>query len=161
MERLRGEGVEVVARVDDIRRIQALDQGLSRLFRLVAGLGIAGGVAVLVASLYAAVQRKRRELAILRLVGLTRPDVFAFPVYQGTLLAGLALAVALGAYGALAALINRTFAAELDLGQRICTLPAGDLVRAAAAVLVLAAASSLLAAWQATRIDPAEAIREE
>jgi len=61
----------------------------------------------------------------------------------------------------LAALINRTFAAELDLGQRICTLPAGDLVRAAAAVLVLAAASSLLAAWQATRIDPAEAIREE
>ena len=83
VERLRTEGVEVVARADDIRRIQVLDQGLARLFWLVASLGVAGGVAVLVASLYAAVQRKRRELAILRLIGLTRLDVFFFPIVPG------------------------------------------------------------------------------
>jgi putative ABC transport system permease protein len=161
VERLRAEGVEVVARADDVRRIQVLDRGLARLFWLVASLGIAGGVAVLVASLYAAVQRKRRDLAVLRLVGLTRPDVFFFPLCQGLVLAGLGVAVALAAYGALAALINRAFAADLDLGQRICDLPAQTLGQAVVAVLGLALASSLAAAWTATRIDPAEAIREE
>jgi putative ABC transport system permease protein len=161
VERLRAEGVEVVARADDVRRIQVLDRGLARLFWLVASLGIAGGVAVLVASLYAAVQRKRRDLAVLRLVGLTRPDVFFFPLYQGLALAGLGVAVALAAYGALAALINRAFAADLDLGQRICDLPAQTLGQAVVAVLGVALASSLAAAWAATRIDPAEAIREE
>jgi putative ABC transport system permease protein len=161
VERLRTEGVDVVARADDIRRIQVLDQGLARLFWLVASLGVAGGVAVLVASLYAAVRRKRRELAILRLIGLTRLDVFCFPIDQGMALAGLGLALALGAYAALAAIINRAFAAELGLGQRICALPPATLLIASLAVLALATASSLLAAWQATRIDPAEAIREE
>ena len=161
VRRLGSEGVEVSARVDDIRRIQVLDRGLARLFWLVASLGVAGGAAVLVASLYAAVQRKRRDLAILRLVGLTRPDVFFFPVYQGSALAAMGLVLALAAYGVLAGLINHAFAADLDLGQRICALPAGTLYGAAAAVLAVAAASSVLAAWEATRIDPAEAIREE
>jgi putative ABC transport system permease protein len=161
VERLRAEGVEVVARADDVRRIQVLDRGLARLFWLVASLGIAGGVAVLVASLYAAVQRKRRDLAVLRLVGLTRPDVFCFPLYQGLALAALGVGVAVLAYGALALVINRAFAADLDLGQRICELPTQTLGQAVVAVLGVALASSLAAAWAATRIDPAEAIREE
>ena len=161
VERLRGQGVEVLARADDVRRIQVLDRGLARLFWLVASLGIAGGVAVLVASLYAAVQRKRRDLAVLRLVGLTRPDVFFFPLYQGLALAALGAGVAVLAYGALAALINRAFAADLELGQRICDLPVETLAQAVAAVLGVALASSLAAAGAATRIDPAEAIREE
>ncbi len=161
VERLRAEGVEVSARADDVRRIQVLDRGLARLFWLVASLGVAGGIAVLVASLYAAVQRKRRDLAILRLVGLTRPDVFFFPVYQGAALAALGLGLALAAYAVLARLINHAFAADLDLGQRICELPPATLHAAAVAVLATAVASSLLAAWEATRIDPAEAIREE
>jgi putative ABC transport system permease protein len=161
VERLRAEGVEVVARADDVRRIQVLDRGLARLFWLVASLGIAGGVAVLVASLYAAVQRKRRDLAVLRLVGLTRPDVFFFPLYQGLALAALGVGVAVLAYGALAVVINQAFAADLDLGQRICDLPAQTLGQAVVAVLGVALASSLAAAWAATRIDPAEAIREE
>jgi putative ABC transport system permease protein len=161
VERLRAEGVEVVARADDVRRIQVLDRGLARLFWLVASLGIAGGVAVLVASLYAAVQRKRRDLAVLRLVGLTRPDVFCFPLYQGLALAALGVGVAVLAYGTLAVVINRAFSADLDLGQRICELPAQTLGQAVVAVLGVALASSLAAAWAATRIDPAEAIREE
>jgi putative ABC transport system permease protein len=161
VERLRAEGVEVVARADDVRRIQILDRGLARLFWLVASLCIAGGVAVLVASLYAAVQRKRRDLAVLRLVGLTRPDVFFFPLYQGLALAALGVGVAVLAYGALAVVINQAFAADLDLGQRICDLPAQTLGQAVVAVLGVALASSLAAAWTATRIDPAEAIREE
>jgi putative ABC transport system permease protein len=158
---LGAEGIEVIARVDDIQRIQVLDRGLQRLFWLVASLGIGGGAAVLVASLYAAVERKRRELAVLRLVGLTRGDVFFFPLSQGLGLALLGMLLSVLASGGLAAVINGAFAAELALGQRICALPPEALGMAGVGLASIATASSLLAAWRATRIDPAEAIREE
>ncbi|AHE99207.1 ABC transporter permease [Thioalkalivibrio paradoxus] len=159
--RLTDQGIEVIAEVDAIQRIQVLDAGLGRLFWLIALLGVSGGVAVLVASLYAAVERRRRDLGVLRLVGLARRHVFFFPVAQGVIIAGLGLAAGMASYLGLAVAINRAFAADLAPGEKFCTLPPGYLLAAVAATLLLAVLSSLAAAWRATRIDPAEAIREQ
>ncbi|MCG5495601.1 FtsX-like permease family protein [Ectothiorhodospira variabilis] len=158
--RLREQGLEFVAQVEAIERIQVLDEGLGRLFWLIALLGISGGTAVLVASLYAAVERLRRDLGVLRLLGLSRRHVFFFPVAQGLMMAGLGLVAALAGYASLAWAINRTFASELAPGERFCTLPGEQILMAIAATLALAVLASLVAAWRATRIDPAEAIRE-
>jgi len=159
--RLEAEGVPVVAEIEAITRIQVLDRGLTRLFWLIAVLGIGGGVAVLVASLYASVERKRRDLAMLRLIGFSRGDLFLFPVFEGLMIAGGGLLTALGSYAALAAVINRVFAEEMPASGRICQLPAGHVAAAAALTLGVAVASALLAAWKATHIDPADAIRDE
>ncbi|MCG5524035.1 FtsX-like permease family protein [Ectothiorhodospira haloalkaliphila] len=158
--RLQEQGLEFVAQVEAIERIQVLDEGLGRLFWLIALLGISGGTAVLVASLYAAVERLRRDLGVLRLLGLARWHVFFFPVAQGVMIAALGLLAALGGYASLAWAINRTFASELAPGERFCTLPGEQILIAIAATLALAVLASLVAAWRATRIDPAEAIRE-
>ena len=61
----------------------------------------------------------------------------------------------------MANLINRLFAAYLEKGESFCTLSfshAGIVLLFAAGVAVL---SSILAAINATRADPAEAMREE
>lgn len=158
---LAAEGVETVAEVEAIERIQVLDAGLTRLFRLIALLGICGGTAVLVASLYAAVERRRRDLGVLRLLGLARAHVFFFPVAQGLMIAALGLAASFAGYGALAAVIERSFASELAAGEAFCALPPGQAPLVGALVLGLAALASLVAAWRATRVDPAEAIREQ
>lgn len=158
---LRGEGLEVVAAVDAIERIQVLDRGLTQLFWLIAVLGVVGAGAVLVASLYAAVERERKDLGVLRLIGLARKDVFLFPVFQGALIAMLGVAVAWVGYSLLSEVINRVFGNELSAGQAICRLPAGYPWLAMLATLTLAIMSSLIAAWKATLIEPAEAIREE
>ncbi len=159
--RLRADGIEVIAEVEDIRRIQVLDRGLSQLFWLIAALGVAGAAAVLVASLYAAVERERKDLGVLRLIGLSRTDVFWFPLFQGGLIAMLGMLLGWSGYLLLAEVINHVFGDQLSAGQAICRLPPSYPWLALSATVALALLSALVAAWKATRIDPAEAIREE
>lgn len=158
---LSGQGIAVIAEVEAIRRIQILDQGLTRLFQLIALLGVVGGAAVLIASLYASVERERGNIGILRLVGLARHHVFYYPLFQGQIIAGLGILLALAGYAALAALIDRSFNLDLAPGAQMCQLPAEYLIAALLLTLLLALLSSLIAAWSATRIEPAEAIRQE
>lgn len=159
--RLKGQGIEVIAEVEAIERIQVLDRGLTRLFWLIALLGLFGGTAVLVASLYAAVERRRRDLGVLRLLGFARRHVFFFPIAQGLMIAALGLAAGFGGYAALAATINHAFASELAPGEAFCVLPGPYVPVFCLTTLALAALASLAAAWRATCIDPAEVIREQ
>ncbi|MDY0367930.1 MAG: ABC transporter permease [Candidatus Syntrophosphaera sp.] len=159
--RLKDQGIEVIAEVEAIERIQVLDQGLTRLFWLIALLGLFGGTAVLVASLYAAVERRRRDLGVLRLLGFSRRHVFFFPIAQGLMITALGLTAGFGGYGALAATINHAFASELAVGEAFCVLPWAYVPVFCLVTFVLATLASLAAAWRATNIDPGEVIREQ
>lgn len=155
------QNIDVLTQVQEIERVKILDRGLTRIFWLVAIVGIVGGIAALVASLYAAVERKKRDIGVLRLMGLSRNAVFWFPIYQGVTIAALSVVVAIGVFSALASVINFVFAADLKLGEKICFLPFSYFLYAFLLTTFAAALSSLLAAWKSTAIDPAEAIREE
>ncbi len=155
------EDLEVIAEVGAIQRIQVLDKGLTRLFWLIAVLGIVGAIAVLTASLYAAVERETKNLGILRLLGLSRTDVFWFPVFQGLTIAMIGTSISILCYGVLSLIINYTFGHELPGDEAICRLPYDYFVVAFLAVIALSCISSFLAAWKATNIETAEAIREE
>ncbi|MCA1794332.1 MAG: FtsX-like permease family protein [Desulfobacteraceae bacterium] len=159
--KLRSQGIDVLAEVAAIERIHTLDQGLTRLFLLIALLGLFGGTAVLVASLYAAVERRRRDLGVLRLLGFARRHVFFFPMAQGLMLAVLGLLAGLGGYAVLAGVINQAFAKELAVGEAFCAMPWRYLPVFGFSTLILAVLASLTAAWRATNIDPAEVIREQ
>jgi len=158
---LRRQGIQALAEVEAIERIRTLDRGLTRLFWLIALLGVLGAGAVLVASLYAAVERERKDLGVLRLIGLARGDVFWFPLFQGGIIAVLGVAVAIAGYAGLGLLINQVFGQDLAPGEEVCRLPDHYPPLALLFTLLLALLSALLAAWRATRIEPAEAIREE
>jgi putative ABC transport system permease protein len=155
------QGISVQTMAQEIERVQILDRGLTRIFWLVAAVGILGGMASLVANLYAAVERKKRDISVLRLMGLARRQVFRFPLYQGLTMAGLSVLLASGGYALFEAIINQLFAADLRLGQKICTLPVHYFGMALLITTGIALLSSLLAAWKTTQIDPAEALREE
>jgi putative ABC transport system permease protein len=155
------QDVPVVSQSQSIARIRIFDQALTRMFWLVAVVGIVGGAAALIASLYAAVERKRRELGMLRLLGIPRRSVFLFPIYQSGCVAVLGSLIALLGYGLLAAIINQVFARDLDLGEKLCRLPPIYLAVAVLATVTFAIACALVAGIRATQIDPAEAIRHE
>lgn len=159
--KLKAQGVEVTAEVAAIERIRTLDRGLSRLFWLISLLSLFGGTSVLVSSLYAAVERRRRDLGVLRLLGFARWHVFFFPVAQGLIIAALGLVAGFGGYGVLALAINRAFSSQLAPGEAFCFLPASSIPLFSLATILLAALASLVAAWRATCIDPAEVIREQ
>lgn len=158
---LREQDIEVTAQLESIERVRILDRGLTRIFWLIAIVGIGGGLLALVTSLYAAVERKKKDIAVMRLIGLSRFDVSCFPIYQGVTIAVLGIMVATTTYFLLAGVINYTFSSDLEMGQKICHLSSSHLVYATLITVVGAFFSSLLAAWKAIQIDPAEALREE
>jgi putative ABC transport system permease protein len=155
------QDIDVITKVQEIEKVKVLDRGLTRIFWLVAIVGIAGGMAALIASLYASVERKKRDISVLRLMGLSRVEVFQFPIYQGIIIAFLSVIVAIGGYALLSSIINFVFSADLKMGQKICSLPINYFVFTFIVTCLIAALSSMLAAWKTTQIDPAEAIREE
>ena len=68
---------------------------------------------------------------------------------------------ALAFFGSLAKIINTLFAAHLRPGESFCRLPWQELTSALAATLAVAALAAVLAAWRVSRIEPAEALRDE
>jgi putative ABC transport system permease protein len=159
-DRLRAEGKEVRTRADDIEMVQAVDRTLGFIFSVIAGLAVGGYLLSLASSLWANVDRKRRELALMRLVGYPPLAALAFPAIQAGLIAlfGAVLSAALA--HAVATAVNAALAGNLNREEFVCLLRAADLAVAAVATLVLALISSTLGGYRAVRIDPAESLRE-
>lgn len=153
-------GVETVTRAADIESVTALNRALSRIFAIVAGLGGLGYVAALAVSLWTDVERKRRTLALLRLLGLPRRALGALPLLQAALIAGLGFLAALGLYLVAALVVNRSFAEGLIPGERLAGLPAGHILVAFLVTLLVALLAAALAARRAARIEPAEGLRD-
>lgn len=160
-QKLKAQGIPVIAKLEAIRRIKILDSGLTRLFWLVAALGIIGAICVLTASLYGSVERKRSQLAVLRLLGFSRRDLFFFPVFEGLFLASFSSVLAVIGFEVVSGVINEVFKNEMRAGERICELSHWILFATLALTLLISGLSSLVGAWKTSRIDPAEALREE
>jgi len=120
------------------------------VFYLVASVALVGGIAALVASLYASAERKKRDISMMRLLGLSPGQVFRFPVFQGLIVVALGILTAGGLY---------LLAARIEPDAVLLEPPV--LAGTAGIILMAAFISSLFAAYKATRIDPAEAIRVE
>jgi putative ABC transport system permease protein len=149
----------VTSRLDEIRQIQAMDSGLTKVFWLVALVGIAGGLASLIASLLATVERKKRDLSVLRLMGMSGWEVLSFPIANGVYLALGGAALAIVFFYTMAFFINR--ALEFRPGEKLCVLPVELIGLAVVMTLAVAGLASLFAAARAATIEPAEALRDE
>ena len=159
-DRLQATRIEVFTRAAEIEQLKALDANLGLLFWLIAGIGGAGFLLSLGVSLWGAVERKRRDLALLRLLGFRARATLFFPVTQATVVALLGALLALALYTAAAAVLNGHFAATLGAGERACRLEAIHIALALAATLGSAWLASILAGTRAARIEPAEGLRE-
>lgn len=152
--------VPTVSRLREIQGLTSFSTGLDDLFRLVAIVAVVGGMAALLASLYAAVERKKRDISMMRLLGLSPMRVAGFPIYQGGFVALGATLVAFAGFFAVGALVDRLLAAELN-GEHAVVLQPELMGLTIALILALAVVSALLAARKTTMIEPAEAIRVE
>jgi putative ABC transport system permease protein len=152
-------GLQVRAAEDEVRRIRALDRNLGAVFSLIGLVAGAGFVTALAASLWGNVERKRRALGILRLMGATRLGLVAFPLTHGLAIAALGFALAAGAAALVAGMINARFADQSGLGA-VCTLVPWHLALALGVTLVAAAAAALAGGFKASRLEPTEGMRE-
>ena len=155
------QGLPVHTEAQRIKEVIDLDRYLTLLFWGIAAVGMVGGAMALLASSYAAVERKRRDLGVLRLLGVSRRTLFRYPMYQSLMICVGGFIVALLFFFGMAIAINDWFHHHLSPGESFCRLPPAALTGAFGLTLMVAMLAATCAAWRVTQIDPAEALRDE
>ncbi|MBK1642384.1 lipoprotein ABC transporter permease [Chromatium okenii] len=157
---LTAEGIDVRSQLTEIAAMQALDRNLTRVFWLIAGIGTLGFLASLAANLLANVERKRRELSILRLIGFPTASLMLFPITQAALIALFGALAAVLVYLPVTLTLNDWFTLSLQPGESICRLLPIHLALALGTTLLGAMTAAAWAGWRAARIAPAEGVRD-
>jgi putative ABC transport system permease protein len=154
------QGIEVRTKAKDIELVQRMDRNLSAVYWAIAAIGLIGFSLSLGASLWANVDRKRKELSVLRLVGFRTADIIWFPVLQSLYTAIFGWALAVGIYFAAAWAINDMLATQLEAGQEVCRLLREHYLIALALTAGSATLAAALAGLRSARIEPSEGLRE-
>jgi putative ABC transport system permease protein len=153
-------GIEVRTQAADIETVRRMDNTLSAIYWAIALIGLGGFSLSLGASLWANVDRKRKELSVLRLVGFRTGEIVLFPLMQGLYTAVFGWMLACGIYMAAAWSINAMLAPQLDKAQKICRLLPEHYLVALGITLGAALLAAILAGLRAARVEPSEGLRE-
>jgi len=157
---LTAEGMDVRTQAGDIDRVQSMERNLTAVFWTIAVIGLLGFSFSLGASLWANVDRKRRELSVLRLVGFRTGDIVWFPVLQALFTALLGWGVASLVYLGVEQSINRMLASQLQQGQSVCLLLPEHFMVAVVFTVGSAVVAAGLGGFRAARIEPSDGLRE-
>ena len=159
-EWMRGSGLEVRTRAREIENVRAIERVLSFIFGVIAGIAVVGCGLSLGGSLWINADRKRHDLALLRLLGFVAHSVLIVPVVQALLIAAAAFGLAYGAYAVGAVLFNRVLGANLAATEFVCRLAWNDVVVAGALTLLVALTAAVAGGLRASRVEPADCLRE-
>lgn len=158
---LEAEGIRMGTRAADIERVRLMDKYLNLLFALIAGGALAGGTVCLLSSLYSNVERKRRELAVLRLLGVHGVTLCAFPLAAGLSATALGLGLGLLCFHLLGLGINGVAAQFTLSGETLCVLTLRQQGLALLLALAAAVAAGATAALRLLGLQPAACLRDE
>ena len=140
--------------------MRSIDENLSVIFWIIACVGAIGFAFSLGASLWANVDRKRKELSVLRLVGFKSGRIVMFPVLQSCYTAVLGWLLAVLVYLVFEYLINVFLAPQLKLDRNLCFLLTQHFLWALALTIVIAIFAAILGGLRAARIQPSDGLRE-
>jgi putative ABC transport system permease protein len=152
--------VEVRTRSAEIELVQSMNRNLTAIYWAIALVGLVGFSLSLGASLWANIDRKRKELSVLRLVGFRTADIVWFPMVQALFTAVLGWALAVAIYLATALVINDMLAAQLETGQQVCRLLPWHYAIALLLTCTAAVLAAGLAGLRSARVEPSEGMRD-
>jgi putative ABC transport system permease protein len=158
---LAAENIQTDTRLAEIELMQRLDDRLTVLFVIIAVLAAAGYVLSLTVSLWSNTDRKRRELSVLRLIGLKATALACVPGIQALMTALLGWATAVGLYLVTEQFINALFRQALQAQQVLSRLEIKHFAVAGAITLLLAIIASMAAGFRAAALSPSEGLRDE
>ena len=155
---LAAEGVDVRTQAATIEAMRSLDRNLSLVFGLVAAVAITGFAAAFSANLASNVERKRRELSVLRLVGAPLRVIVVFPLAQALMVAAGGLMVSFALFAAVSRQLNVIFADSARAGEFVSRLTPEHVLAASLFTFAVAALSAIWAGVAGIRIEPTEGL---
>jgi putative ABC transport system permease protein len=157
---LEKQGTRVTANTTEIQTVQSIDDNLSVIFWIIACVGAVGFAFSLGASLWANVDRKKKDLSILRLLGFKTSRIILFPVVQSCLTGLLGWLLAVLIYLVFEQLINRFLGPRLNLDQTLCFLLPEHFFWALGLTMTTAILAAILGGVRAAGIEPSDGLRD-
>jgi putative ABC transport system permease protein len=140
-----------------IAQVLSLSRNLSLVFWIIAALAVLGACAAIFAGALSAVERKHRELSVLRLLGFSAGDMLLFVVLQALYSAVLAAIFSVALYGVAERGLNGLFVqVPGERASHLCLQHYSVMLLAVIGASALAAA---LGGWRVTRIEASQGVR--
>ena len=159
-EALMAQGIDVRTRVADIELVQTLDRNLGLVFWIIALVGAGGFGVSFASSVWANVDRKRRDFAVLRLTGFHTSGIVWFPIVQAALTAALGWTLASLAFLAVQGGLNAMFVENVGGGRAVCQLLPWHFGVALVLTLAAAITAAAFGGWRVASLEPSLALRE-
>ncbi|WP_437609530.1 ABC transporter permease [Erwinia sp. V71] len=157
---LRAQRIETTSRLADIENVKSINRVLGVIFNTIAATALIGCITSLIGSFIANVDRKRKHIAVLRLLGFTSPSVGLYVILQGCLLSLLAYVGGYSIYLIASQVFNRLLAGSQATDQMLCKITMAHSVIAIALTVIVAILVASIGAWRAINIEPAQSLRE-
>lgn len=157
---LRAQRIETLSRLADIENVKSINRVLGIIFNTIAATALIGCIASLVGSFIANIDRKRKHIAVLRLLGFTGSAVGWYVIFQGCLLSLLAYAGGYSIYLIASQVFNQALSGSLATGQMLCKITLEHSLLAMAMTVIVALVVASIGAYRAIKIEPAQSLRE-
>ena len=157
---LQQQSIETTSRIAEIKSVQSIDRVLGFVFAVIAWAAAFGCAASLIGALMANIDRKRKDLALLRLFGYGRQSMLGYVVLQALVLTIVGYLFGCGMYFIGSYAFNEVLTTNLARGTFVCRLElihfVTGLLSATGISILVCAVGGLLA----TKIEPAESLRD-
>ena len=157
---LNEQHIETSSRLADIDNVKAINHVLGLIFGVIALAALIGCVASMVGAFLANIDRKRKSLAVLRLLGFKRRAVGGFVVLQALVLSLAGYVGGLGFYAVGSHLFDYLLGSSRATGTFVCHITVWHGLAALLLTFLVAALVAMIGALRAINIQPAESLRE-
>jgi putative ABC transport system permease protein len=154
------QNVDVRTSIADIALVQTLDRNLGIVYWIIALMAITGYCLSFATSVWANVDRKRREFSVLRLTGFRTRDIVWFPILQAAFTAVLAWLLACTVFFAVQGVLNGLFASSIGGGEPVCRLRAWHLGAALVLTLIAAVLAAAVGGRRVAQLEPSIGLRD-
>jgi putative ABC transport system permease protein len=159
-EAVEKTGVSTRLRSQQIAVVRTLDHGLNWVAGIIVLLGMVGVACSIAVSQWLGVERRRREISVLRLIGLTRANALVMLVAEALAVAACAFLVACIVFLILSPLADRLIAAVEIIDGPICRLGLAQFLLLFAVTALAGGLGALIGGARVLAIEPAECLRE-
>lgn len=151
---------EPVSSLYEVQKIRTLSDYMKRIYLLIAIISGVSTIFAVSASVYATVQRRRKDLAYLNMLGVHKSTIIFFPFIKSMMLISIGLFIAFGAYWLFGVLASHWFVDLLGETESLTRLNASYALFLAAVILSLGGLSSVLAGGVVSKIDSKRYVHE-
>ncbi|MBK8763536.1 MAG: hypothetical protein KA778_00105 [Burkholderiaceae bacterium] len=158
--RLQSQGVSLLTRERELASSLGLQRNLRAVLTIISVLAAFGYAVAMIALQVATVRRKRREYAVLKLIGYGRGWLTAMPALEALMLGVAGIGLAFVFYAIAASIVDLRFAAHFEAGASAVQLRAGQLGWIIGLSFLISLIPAILAGRTVATIDPGDELRD-